>query len=247
MPKQNQTPPKKNTKKKLLLFFIIILIIAILSVGIYLSFYLKKNMLVKAILFSGNQHLKEEELHGLIKVKKGDPLYAISLSQIHKNLKHSPWIKDAMIRKEVNGAILIKITENFPLAILLKAGKLYLIDNDGVILEEILGDPVIFLPTIIEIHPNNNLDAYREALAFIRVINEKKLLAYSRQLEITGKTPDELAIKVDDLLIKIGFGDYEKKLQRLQKIEDEIKNKNIVIDYIDLRFSEQVIVKPRNH
>ncbi len=246
MSKQNETPPKRNIWKKILLFFSITLILAFLGSGIWLFFYLKKSILVKEVVFSGNQHLKEEELHELLKVKKGDPLYSIPLKQMHKNLKQSPWIKDVIIRKEVNGVILIKITESFPVAILFRQGKSYLVDNSGIILEEIQELPVVFLPVITEIDPDKNVAAFKEALAFIRLLNEKRLLAYSGQLEIFGKTPDELAIKADDLLIKIGSGDYEKKLERLGKIKEEIKAKDIIVDYIDLRFSDQVIVKPMN-
>lgn len=246
MPKQNEISKSKNIKKKILLLFSIILLIATMSGCIYLFFYLKKNILVKEILFSGAQHLKNEELQQLLKVKKGDPLYGISLVQMHKNLKQSSWVKDAIIRKEVSGVILIKITESFPIAILFKAGKPHLIDNEGVILEEIQEPSVIFLPVIMEIDPDKNTDTYKEAITLIKLLNEKKLLTYSGQLVISGKTPDDLSINVDDLLIKVGRGDYEKKLERLEKIKDEIKNNNIVVDYIDLRFADQIIVKPAN-
>lgn len=246
MPKQNQIPPQKNTKKKTMLVFSAIIFLVLLGGGVWFFLYVKKNILIKEILFSGNQHLKEEELHELIKLKKGDPLYGLSLKQIDQNLKQSPWIKDVIIRKEVNGVILIKIVESYPVAILRSSGKSHLVDNAGVILEQIHETPVLFLPVIVEIDPVRNADAYKEALAFIKLLSEKKLLSHSGQLELSGKTPDELTIKLDDLFIKIGAGDYEKKLERLDTIKEEIKSKNIIIDYIDLRFSDQVIVKPKN-
>ncbi len=243
MSKKNNPSTKKNKRKWVLIFSAIILI-ALLAASIWLFLYLKQNIRVKEIIFTGNQHSKNEELYALLKVKKGDPIYGLSLKQMHNNLKQSPWIKDAIIRKEVNGLILIKIVESFPSAILFRAGKPHLVDNAGIILEEIHEPPVIFLPVIMEIDPEKNKDAYKDAIVFINLLNQKKLLSYTGQLEITGNTPDELAIKVDDLLIKIGSGDYEKKLERLDKIKEEIKNKNIIIEYIDLRFSDQVIVKP---
>jgi cell division septal protein FtsQ len=42
----------------------------------------------------------------------------------------------------------------------------------------------------------------------------------------------------------MGFGDYEKKLSSYFALKDEITGRNIAIEYIDLRFSNRLIVKP---
>lgn len=234
---------QKNHKNKKLIFLVVI-VIAMLSVTAWLYFYLKQNLYIKEIVFIGNQHLSKEDLHEFLKIRHNDMLYSISSRQMHKNLMQSPWIKDAVVRKELSGRIVIHISETAPTAILYKSKKPYFIDNRGVILEEILEPSVIFLPVIMEIDPFKNENTYKEALALINLFKEKNLMSYTGQLEITGRTPDDLSIKVDNILIKIGSGDYEKKIERLEKIKEEIKNRNIVIEHIDLRFSEQVIVKP---
>jgi cell division septal protein FtsQ len=42
----------------------------------------------------------------------------------------------------------------------------------------------------------------------------------------------------------VGEGEYEDKLARLADIEKEIKDRNISVDYIDLRFANRVLVSP---
>ncbi len=236
-PKYQQKNKKYN---KTILSAILFIFIVSLSTSFY--FYLKQNLRVKEIVFVGNQHLDKDDLQNLLKVKENDLLLNISAKQMYKNLKESPWIKDARIRKELSGRILIQIYETAPSAVLIRAKKPYFIDSSGTILEEIEDPSVIFLPVIMEIDPFKNKETYKEAIALLNLINDKKTFSHAGHIEITGLTPDELIIKVDELLIKIGVGDYEKKIERLERIKEEIKN--IAIEYIDLRFSEQVIVKP---
>jgi len=46
------------------------------------------------------------------------------------------------------------------------------------------------------------------------------------------------------VVIRMGQGDYERKLSRLLALEDEIKKRQIAVDYVDLRFANRVVVKP---
>jgi cell division septal protein FtsQ len=55
-----------------------------------------------------------------------------------------------------------------------------------------------------------------------------------------------MSVNVDGIVVKIGEGDYEDKLARLADIEEEIKSRNIAVDYIDLRFANRVLVSPVN-
>lgn len=233
---------KNKINKKLIL--LTVFFIAIFSVTAWLFLHLKQNLYIKEIVFFGNQHLEKEALHEFLRVRNSDLLFNLSARQMHKNLMQCPWIKDVRVRKELSGRILIQISETIPAAILYKSNKPYFVDSSGVVLEEILDPSVIFLPVIMEIDPLKNQDTYKEAIAFINLLKEKNLMSYAGQIELTGKTPDDLTIRVDNILIKIGSGDYEKKMQRLETIQEEIKNRNIAIEYIDLRFSEQAIVKP---
>ena len=60
------------------------------------------------------------------------------------------------------------------------------------------------------------------------------------------QAPRIFRCKVDGMLVKVGHGEYEEKLQRLLELEDEIMRRGIPVDYIDLRFANKVIVKPIN-
>jgi hypothetical protein len=64
------------------------------------------------------------------------------------------------------------------------------------------------------------------------------------RIEIIAHKPHELAMIVDGTHVKIGEGGYEEKLERLIRLEEDIKNMVLPVDYIDLRFKHKAIVKP---
>lgn len=232
---------KKESKKiKFVVFLFLIFVIAFSAA----YFFIKNHMLVRDIAFEGNHHLKNDELKSLIKIKKGDELFGISGRELYKRLKSSPWIRDAVIKKELSGRVLINVTEAVPVAILSIAGRPYLIDREGNILEPMKEGTVLFLPVIKDIDYKNNREAYLEAVRFVDVLHNKRVVSYDGTIEITGQRPEDITLKLDNISIKIGAGDFDKKLERLEFVRDEIEKRNMSVEYIDLRFANKIIVKP---
>jgi hypothetical protein len=56
--------------------------------------------------------------------------------------------------------------------------------------------------------------------------------------------PYGLVVNMDGEYVKVGYGRYAEKFGRWKALESEIRKKNIAIDYVDLRFENEVIVKP---
>jgi len=75
-------------------------------------------------------------------------------------------------------------------------------------------------------------------------MNDMGLASERDQIEIVISKPQELTAIIDGVVLKIGSGEYRAKLERLLDLEEEIKRKNIPIDYIDLRFANRVVLKP---
>ncbi|MBI3592169.1 MAG: FtsQ-type POTRA domain-containing protein [Nitrospirae bacterium] len=237
-----RTLQRKKEKRRLRFIIVPPLAIILLGLGIY---SIAKNYIpVKEIVFIGNHHLKNEELSSLIKVKKNDGLFGTSGANIYSSLKRSPWIKDAVIRRELSGRMLIKVTERLPVAILIMSERPYLIDKEGYILEQIKEGTVLLLPVIKGIDPYRNKETYAEAVRFVRVLHDKRVLSYDGSVEITGQRPEDITLKLDRVLIKVGMGDFDKKLERLEFVKDEVQKRNMNVEYIDLRFANKIIVKP---
>ena len=237
-----RTLQRKKEKKRFYYIIIPPLLVALLFFG---AFFLIRHFLhVTDIVFIGNHHLKDDELSALCKIRKNRELFGVSGIDIYQGLKQSPWIKDAVVRKELSGRVLIKVTERLPVALLSIADKPFLIDKEGVILEQMKEGSILLLPVIKGIDPVSNRETYDEAVRFVGVLYDKRLLSYNGGVEITGQKPEDITLNIDKIMIKVGAGDFEKKLERLAFVRDEIQKRNMTVEYIDLRFANKIIVKP---
>ncbi len=237
-----RTLQRKKEKKRFYYLIIPPLLAAALCLAV---FSLVRHFLhVTEIVFIGNHHLKNEELSALCKIRKNSELFGVSGREIYKGLKQSPWIKDAVVRKELSGVVLIKVTERLPVALLSLADKHFLIDNEGTVLEQMKEGSILLLPMIKDIDPVRNRETYAEAVSFVRVLYDKRVVPYNGDVEITGQEPEDITLKIDKIMIKVGKGDFEKKLERLAFVRDEIEKRNMTVEYIDLRFANKIIVKP---
>lgn len=243
MNKRNlRTLNRRKEKKRLRTIIIPPLLLILASLGIFSL--VKHNVPIRELVFIGNSRIKNEELRSLIKVKEGDKLFSVSGMTLYSSLKKSAWVKDAAIRRELSGRMLVKITEGIPVAILMLDDIPYLVDKDGGMLEKMRDGTVLFLPIIKGIDPYRNRAAYDEAVRFVNVLHDRRVLAYDGNLEITGRRPEDITLKVDNIHIRVGSGDFNRKLERLEAVKDEIRKRNMEIDYVDLRFANKIIVKP---
>lgn len=243
MNRRNIRTIKRQKARNRIRFFVFIFSLLLIA-GSSIYFYVHNYVFVKEIVFIGSRQLDRGELMSLLMVRNGDRLFSISGDELYQRLRKSPWIKDAVIRKELSGRLLINLTEAVPFAILTMENVPYLIDKDGVMLEQIKEGTAFFLPIIRDINPYKNRDAYMEAVRLINALNNRNIYLYSGNIEVTGQRPENLTLKVDNIYIKIGGGDYDKKLERLEIVMNEIEKRNMAIEYIDMRFSNRVIVKP---
>ncbi|MBI5641455.1 MAG: FtsQ-type POTRA domain-containing protein, partial [Nitrospirae bacterium] len=202
----------------------------------------KSAFVVEEIVFSGNEHLTDEELKILAGLSEGDNLFSFSGKGIHRKMIESPWIRSISVRKDLPGRLHILITEAEPFALLDMKGHLFIVDDRGRMLEELKDSSMPFLP-VISSDPYTEKEVYSEAISLARAIRDTGLLSRKNHIEIIAHRPHEIAANVDGVLVKVGTGDYAEKLGRLMELEEDIRNRRIPVDYIDLRFANRVVVK----
>jgi cell division protein FtsQ len=243
--KPRKTPGRTWIKKG---YLVLVLVVLLVSAGVAFSLVLVRASVrmfpVREILFSGNMHITEAELNTLAGVRPGEGLLTVSGRDVSSRLLQSPWIRTVSIRKDLPDRLMIRVSEATPFAILDRKGQAFLIDEKGRLLEKIHGDSVPFLP-IISADPERMHESFIEAIRLAAVIKERKIATERNRVEIIAnvKAPEELSLVVDSVVIKIGRGDYEQKLERLFALEDEIRKRMVTVDYVDLRFANRVVVK----
>ncbi|MDA8077654.1 MAG: FtsQ-type POTRA domain-containing protein [Nitrospiraceae bacterium] len=197
------------------------------------------------VVFTGNAHLPDEELRNISGLKAGENLLALSAGAVSKKMLGSPWIRSASVRKEFPDSLHVLIREAEPFALLDMKGRLFIVDEQGRMLEELKDTPVPFLP-VISGNPFSEKAAYTEAVGLAAAIRRTGLQSRKDRIEIIAHKPTELSVNIDGVVVKIGTGEYDDKLGRLMELEEEIKARRIPVDYIDVRFANRIIVKPVN-
>lgn len=238
-----RTSKRINKWRKFAKTVFIFLFIFTLLIAVYVSTTIIKSVFpLKHIVFTGNKHLTDEELKALAGIHE-KTLLTVSNREVARRLLNSPWVRSVSVRKEIPDMLSVAIEEAMPFALLNMNSRLFLIDEKGKLLEELKGDSIPFLP-IITGDPFKEVEGFSEALSLARVLNDKGFSSERNHIEIILRRPKDLIVTIDGTVVKIGSGDYEDKLERLIELEDEIKKRQIPVDYIDLRFANRVVVKP---
>lgn len=227
---------KKLINLTLLLIFIVVF-----------AFLAFKELRIKQIIIAGNKHITEKEIISITGIKEGHSIIYPSCRTIYEKLKKIPWIKDAIIRKDLSGTLTINIKESTPVAIVIVNEKAYLIDYEAKVLEDFtekLQDSRIFLPVIKDIDPFKDTGTLTEAVKLLNFINSKGYVKSQDEIIITGKDPDSLTLYINGFPIIVGKGDFELKFAKYILVNTEIQKRGLNAQYIDLRFPDRVIVKP---
>lgn len=244
---QGRREIKKGLFRKRTLAVLALLLVVMVSVigGLRLYRMSARFFHVTEIVFFGNVHLSDGDLKALIGAIENESLLRLSTKEISTRLLKSPWIKDVCVRKDFPHGISIRVHESSPFAILEMKGRSFLVDEKGKMLEEMKG-AVPFLP-VITADPFKNRDIFMEAISLARVLKEKKIATERNRVEIVAdKVAESISVVIDNVIVKVGQGNYEQKLSRLFELEDEIKKRAIAVDYVDLRFANRVVLKPIN-
>ena len=239
----------RNTKERFIraskYFGFVVLPVLMVVAAIFMASGMKSAFLVRSVVITGNEHLTDDELKTMAGLAADDNLLTVSGRRISSKMMESPWIRSVAVRKEFPDRLLIHISEAEPFALLDMKGKLFIVDDRGTMLEELRDIAVPFLP-VISSNPYQEKKAFQEAIVLAKAIKNTGLLSGKDNIEIISHKPQEMSVNVDGVVVKVGEGEYEEKLARLADIEQEIKSRNIPVDYIDLRFANRVLVSPVN-
>jgi cell division protein FtsQ len=211
------------------------------SAGVYFLYH-STLFPIRKIEFYGNKYLGTEEMRALTGVSEGDGLWGLSAMSVYKKLSRSPWIKALSLRKEPPGRFMVMVEEVEPFALLRDADGVSLIDETGRALDKLGSRSAEFLP-VIEADPKN-AEVFYEAMSLAKTVKGKGIEMGGVEIISGGGRPEDLSVRLDGMLVKIGQGEHEEKLERLFELEGEIRKRRINVDYVDLRFANRVVVKP---
>lgn len=242
---------------------------AIVNVSVFIVFVVVVTLLVQAFLYGSDYfrlravETKDTPLDAqtisyvnnhVFSAYKGKNIFTINLKGISGGLYGT--FPDA---KEITAKIAlpdkIVITMKFRRAVaLVKAGKYYPVDDDGIVLSNANEALFKFLPVIdgIEMRPNERTVVrgapYRNlqvALELLRELKRTKFIAEYGVMAMNALDAKELSFTMKNgVQVRIGYEHFRARLEMLRKILKEPRMAMDRIEYIDVRFKD-VVIGPR--
>lgn len=197
------------------------------------------------------QRLPREEVIALAGVKPGDDMLTMKLSRIGEQLMKNPWAEKVKVRRYFPHTLAIEITEREPMAIV-NMGYLYYLDKKGDVFKPLNEGDRLDYPVLTGVteedmgkDPAGSREALKGALALINLLNGGKVLALSDISEIhydKGYGFTLFTVR-GGVPVKLGNGGFDEKLARLARIYHDLQAQLPVLEYIDLDYSDKIIVK----
>ena len=89
-------------------------------------------MQVANVLSEGRRNTSVKDLVVAVGVKRGDPILAFDTSAAQNRVEALGWVRSAVVTRTLPDTIHVRITERRPFALWQNAGRVVLIDRDGI-------------------------------------------------------------------------------------------------------------------
>jgi cell division protein FtsQ len=199
---------------------------------------------------SGNVHLSTGEVVALLDGLKGRNILFADLEAWRQKVLASPWVAEATLRRALPRSVEVQVIERRPLAISRVGGELFLIDEDGGVIDEYGPRYAEFdLPILDGLSPGGGADAAANlrrvglAARLLHDVRRKPELA-RRISQIDVSDPKDAIVIVDQDTARVRLGDeqFAERLQSYLEMANALRDRVPAIDYVDLRFGERWVV-----
>jgi cell division protein FtsQ len=93
---------------------------------------------VEDIFVEGRNRTPRDEIIAALQIQRGDPMFGIDLVATRQRLEELSWVKTATIERRLPNVVHLLITERNPIVLWQNQGRYYLVDRDG----QVVGDEV---------------------------------------------------------------------------------------------------------
>ncbi len=204
-----------------------------------------------SIVIKGNHFASAKSISHLIDTLRGKNIFSIKLSDIQRRVESHPWVNRIAVRRLLPSTIEVEVYEERPVAVVNYRGQAYLISNGGRFIDR-YGPPYhhLFFPVISgrqDLLPHQWKRGVMESLQFINLLarREPRLLSEVTVIEISESPSLQALFKGCPVPIKLVADDFLANWQNLSLVMADIRGGYENIEYIDLRFADQIIVKTR--
>lgn len=185
----------------------------------------------------------------ILPVAIGQNVLDIDLTRVLNAVTATGFVESASARVDHRGKLSINVTEKVPVGYIYH-DNIYAVTDRGELVPSGIIDTIMSLPVIrglkmdtIRLFKNIDDPSLREALKLLRIVRQVYPRSYANLSEVRiTATGLSLIFEPGSVVANVGWGDYDKKIERVEKILAD--NKNPGLD-IDLRLVDLAVLKTR--
>lgn len=184
-------------------------------------------------------------------IKQGDSMFDLELHMIGRKIEEHPWIARADVERSFPNQVVIRVEEREIRAII-DLGYLYYVDKTGEVFKMLDADDHLDFPVITGIDRQyllDNLDQTQSslnlALQLMDELSNRDLFNLDDVSEIHYDQQEGLILYtlIGGVPVRMGKLGFHAKLNRLEKIYNDLEPRLLALKYIDLNVTDRVIVK----
>jgi cell division protein FtsQ len=208
---------------------------------------------ISRIAVHGNHRLSNGEVLALVDGLRGRNILTVGLAEWQRRLLSSPWVEEARLRRVLPSRIDIFIRERAPIGLGRLSGALYLVDAEGVVIDEFgpnyadLDLPMIDGLAAIPGDGASAIDEARGRLAgrVIAALEARPDLAERvSQIDVSDAHDVVVILSGDTAMLRLGEDEFVDRIQEYIDVGPALRERVPDIDYVDLRFDERLYVRP---
>jgi len=209
---------------------------------------------ISRVEIQGPGWLSEAEARALAGIESGENLFRLDAEAVARRLGRVPRIKRVQVIRSLPNRVTLLVEERQPFTLAVGAGRLYWLDEDGVVLGPEPRAVTPGLPVITGLGretpvdgPSINVERSRAAVALVRVIlrTASPLAPQLSEIDVGRADRGPVLYTVDGIEVRLGDEHWEERLGRLEGVLAQLRTQGEPVESIDLRFRDQVVLRPK--
>ena len=238
--------------------FLLLLVFGGLAALASYSSHWQKDVVVRDIVVDGVSSIVAKDFSSSMNVYKGRNLQELDPAELRARVMLFPYVRDAVISKELNGIVRIRVIERLPLALTVMNGNVMTVDTEGFLLP-VKKELSQQLPKLLSISgisrlksagnglqqlDRRDVDVLRQFLSALAETNYARLLI--RELHLEGNNMTYcIAVQAPTRFIVGNDGKFKEKLKKFEIFWQKVVSKKGFGSYesVDLRFTDRIFTK----
>lgn len=201
----------------------------------------KAGFAVQSLYLEGRNRTTMDDINKALEIKKGDPILRLSIDEVRARLEKIESVKLAAVERSLPGTIYVRIVEREPVALWQSHNKMALVDDNGVVMNDIDIAPYQKLPLII----GDNAPAHVKELMTILAAEPELAKHFSAAIRVSDRRWNiRLNIKPgEDVEVRLPESNPAEAWKKLADAQAHQQLLDRDVKVIDLRLEGKMFIK----